>query len=43
MEEDIKYITPKMIFYKHLCLGVKQRSLGDVYFTHRNICYLDSY
>ena len=42
MEEDIKYITPKMIFFsvcffiiKQLFLCVKQKSLRDVSFTHQ--------
>ena len=45
-EEDIKYITPKMIIFsvffiiKHLFLCVKQTHLRDVSFTHQNHMFL---
>ena len=49
MEEDIKYVTPKMIIFnvffiiKHLFLCVKQKSLRDVSFTHQTHVFIDSY
>ena len=48
-EEDIKYITPKMIIFsvffiiKHLFLCIKQKSLRDVSFMHQTHVFIDSY